>query len=61
MNEQLDKKANKVSVANALQRKANKQEIDAALETKADLIDLEKICGILEHKIDNADIENALK
>jgi len=31
------------------------------LESKADLIDLEKICGILEHKIDNADIENAFK
>lgn len=52
INESLQQKATKASVQNALQRKANKQEVDSLLEQKADLNDLEKLCTILDTKID---------
>jgi len=40
MEEKINEKANKQSVAQALHRKANRPEIDAILAKKADLSDL---------------------
>ena len=48
-------------MANALSRKANKQDIAELVDAKADIADLEKICNILEQKLDQSDIEAELK
>ena len=61
MNESLASKANKVSVANALQRKVNRSDLDTFLETKADISDLDKICGILENKAELAVVDSLKK
>lgn len=50
--EKLNEKANKQSVAQALHRKANKAEVDAIMLKKADLNDLQRIIASLENKID---------
>ena len=59
--EKLQLKANKASVANALSRKANKQDLIEMVDAKADIADLEKICNILEQKLDHSDVEAELK
>jgi soluble cytochrome b562 len=59
--EKLSLKANKASVANALSRKANKQDLTEMVDAKADIADLEKICNILEQKLDHSDVEQELK
>ena len=48
----MQSKANKTSVANALQRKANRSDMDQILEQKADMTDLENIINILEAKVE---------
>lgn len=57
MEEKLNEKANKQSVAQALHRKANKPDIDAILAKKGDLQDLQRIVASLEHKIDVGSFE----
>ena len=55
--EKLNEKANKQSVAQALHRKSNKSEIEAILLKKAELSDLQRIIQALENKIDLASFE----
>lgn len=55
--EKLNEKANKQSVAQALHRKANKPDVDAVLAKKGDLQDLQRIVASLEHKIDVGSFE----
>ena len=55
--EKLEEKANKQSVAQALHRKANKTEVEAILLKKAELSDLQRIIQALESKIDLASFE----
>ena len=57
----MQSKANKTSVANALQRKANRTDIDQILESKADVNDLEQICGILEAKVEVSQFDDLLR
>ena len=57
MQEALEGKASKQSVANALHRKANRCDLEAALEAKADASDVEKVCGLLEGKAEAAQVE----
>jgi hypothetical protein len=57
LEEKLNDKANKQSVAQALHRKANKPEVDALIAKKADLSDLQRIISSLENKIDLASFE----
>lgn len=55
--DKLNDKANKQSVAQALHRKANKPEVDALLAKKAELGDLQRIISALENKIDISSFE----
>jgi len=57
LEEKLNDKANKQSVAQALHRKANKPEVDALLAKKAELGDLQRIISALENKIDISSFE----
>jgi len=57
LEEKLNEKANKQSVAQALHRKANKPEIDALLAKKAELSDLQRVISALDGKIDVASFE----
>ena len=52
----MNQKASKTSVQNALQRKANKQELEGLIDAKADLSDLEKLCGVVETKLDKSQL-----
>ena len=51
-------KANKTSVADALQRKVNRSDLDTSLEQKADMTDLENIISILEAKVEVSQFED---
>ena len=57
LDEKLNEKANKQSVAQALHRKANKPDIDAVLAKKGDLSDIQRIVSSLENKIDMTSFE----
>ena len=57
LEEKLNEKANKQSVAQALHRKANKPEMDSVLSKKADLGDLQRVIAALENKIDITSFE----
>lgn len=57
LEELLESKANKASVAAALQRKVNRADLEGFLASKVDLVDVEKICNILERKVDSSIFE----
>ena len=61
LEERLNEKANKQSVAQALHRKANRPEIDALLAKKADLSDLQRVISALENKIDLISFESLVR
>lgn len=61
VNESLQQKANKTTVSNALQRKANKQDTDSTMESKADVSDIEKLVGVIETKVNAADLDLAIQ
>lgn len=52
MQEQLDDKASKSSVAEALHRKVSKQDFDDGLSKKAELTDIERIFKSVDMKVD---------
>jgi len=56
--EKLQEKANKNSVATALHRKANKPELEALLARKVDFEDLQKV---LENKLDITSFQNLVR
>eukprot|EP00742_Colponemidia_sp_Colp-10_P010428 GILJ01011451.1.p1 GENE.GILJ01011451.1~~GILJ01011451.1.p1 ORF type:complete len:694 (+),score=153.66 GILJ01011451.1:27-2084(+) len=56
--EQLEQKANKQSVINALARKANKTDIDALLSRKAEVTDLQHVLSSMAHKADEKMVED---
>lgn len=58
INELLNTKANKPTVAQALHRKANRGEIDELLSQKADIGDLHKIVNQLNSKVEIADFQH---
>ncbi|CDW81229.1 UNKNOWN [Stylonychia lemnae] len=57
----IDQKANKQSVAQALHRKANRPDIDTVLAKKADLSDLQRVIAALENKIDITSFEGLVR
>ena len=54
--DQLQDKASKQSVAQALHRKANKPELDESLSAKADHHELKKLRDLIEQKADISQI-----
>ena len=57
----LNDKASKQSVAQALHRKINKEVFDEALTQKSDLVDINRICQLLEQKVDHGNFEKVLQ
>ena len=54
--EQLQDKASKQSVAQALHRKANKPELDESLSAKADFNEIKKLRELIDQKVDRNQI-----
>jgi len=57
----LNEKASKSSVAQALHRKVNWQDFDLDLQKKADLRDFERIIDSIENKVDKTIFESVTK
>ena len=57
MEDFLQGKANKESVANALHRKANKGDVEAALDEKAERSEVEDLLKLVDTKADNSKME----
>ena len=52
IDEKLQDKANKQSVAQALHRKANRVDVEAELVRKSDITEIQRITALLEQKVD---------
>lgn len=52
LNERMDQKTDKITVANAISVKANKSEVDQILIQKADIKEVDKLLMALESKYD---------